>query len=761
MSDLESFHAPYSYQRRALMARTRIRAGDADIVSEAKNRFERCEKWEADARENALEDARFANGDSVNMWQWSQIVRNARGNRPMLTMNKARQHILQIVNDARQHKAQVKITPTGGRASYEAAQVFAGIIRRIEYQSKAVDAYSTAIYHQVETGIGYVRVVTDFADDDSFDQEIFIRRIADPRTVYLDPDAKEYDKADMKFAFVFNDHERDSWEAKHGKDLNAGPVALDNTDGWNDKDHVREAEYWRRNEHNDTLHLLTDGSTVRESDLEDGELEQLKPHIVKSRDVGQPEVEWFRIAGDRIVERKVWLGKYIPIVPFIGEEVVIENRMDRKGHTRALIDAQRMYNYWSSAAVEQVALQNKSPYVATAQSIEGRERDWENANLENKSVLIYNGIDETGQKVERPERAQPPQMAQAYLEGMNIARQDMMMVSGQYEAEMGQPGNERSGVAIQQRQRQGDNATYHYIDNQSKGIRQVGRICLDLIPKVYDTARVMKIMAEDGSDSDIHLVPNAPVAHQQIASTQQGPMPVTPQQADAINSDPNQPDVKTIFNPNVGRYDVMADVGPSYGTQRQEAANAFSQIMQQNPAAFQLVGDFWAANSDFPGADELAERLKKGLPPQYADGPSAQVQQLQQQAQQMAQQAHQLLGQADSEIAALKQQLAALQLQAKDKAVENTTRDYDAETKRLQTVAQADPAAAQVIIRSMLSQLLGMPALPIMHEHIAADTQHAQSLMPPDPEADGGDGAAAPAPAMPPPNPAAPAPAMQ
>jgi hypothetical protein len=314
-------------------------------------------------------------------------------------------------------------------------------------------------------------------------------------------------------------------------------------------------------------------------------------------------------------------------------------------------------------------------------------------------------------------------------------------------------------VAIQQRQRQGDNATYHYIDNQSKGIRQVGRICLDLIPKVYDTARVMKIMAEDGSDSDIHLVPNAPVAHQQIASTQQGPMPVTPEQADAINSDPNQPDVKTIFNPNVGRYDVMADVGPSYGTQRQEAANAFSQIMQQNPAAFQLVGDFWAANSDFPGADELAERLRKGLPPQYADGPSAQVQQLQQQAQQMAQQAHQLLGQADSEIAALKQQLAQLQLQAKDKAVENTTRDYDAETKRLATVAQADPAAAQVIIRSMLSQLLGMPALPIMHEHIAADTQHAQSLMPPDPEADGGD--TAPAPAMPPPNPAQPAAAAQ
>src|SRR4051812_36384525 len=130
---------------------------DKDIWSEAKHRFARCQSWESQARANALNDAKFANGDSYNNWQWPDSVRNVRQDRPCLTQNKVRQHNLHIINDARQHKAAIKVTPVGGHASYEAAQIFAAIIRRIEYQSKAIDAYSTAIYHQVESGMGYVR----------------------------------------------------------------------------------------------------------------------------------------------------------------------------------------------------------------------------------------------------------------------------------------------------------------------------------------------------------------------------------------------------------------------------------------------------------------------------------------------------------------------------------------------------------------------------------------------------------------------------
>ena len=706
---------------------------DEDILTEARARFERCVTWEASARANALADAKFANGDSVNLFQWDQGVRSGRGGRPCLTLNKTRQHNLMIVNDARQNKAQIKVTPTGGEATFEAAQVFSGIVRRIEYQSKAVDAYSTAIYHQVESGIGYVRVVTDYADEDSFDQEIFVRRVPDPKSVYLDPDARDYDKADMRFAFVFNDIPRDRFEAEHGPGDMPAPAALDHTDnGWNDKDHIREAEYWRRNERSDTMHLLADGRVMRESEMQGDAGELLKQQSVKSREVTSPEIEWFRIVGDRIEERKVWPGKYIPLVPFIGEEVVIDTVMDRKGHTRALIDAQRMYNYWNSAAVEQVALQGKTPYIAPARAIEGYQEFWKNANVVNYSVLVYNDMDDTGQPIQRPERAQPPVMAQAYLQGMQTAREDMMMVSGQYQANMGMPGNERSGIAIEQRQRMGDNATYHFIDNQAKGIRQVGRILLDLIPHVYDVARVTRIMAEDGTGSDVHIDPRAPLAHQHVAVPPQGerarergvPQPISPDQANAMQNDPDAPDVRVIFNPNVGRYDVESDVGPAFATRRQEAFNALSEIIKASPDLVHVAGDLLFKSADFPLADELAERLRRGVPPQFLGGPPAAVLQAQQLQQQQQAQFHQLMQQAQAKVAGLEAQL-------KDKGDKNQIEDYRAETDRLAALGAVDPMLVQLISRQLWENMQNTSIVPSLANHAAIE----QALMPPDPQA--------------------------
>jgi len=280
---------------------------DADIIAEAKARFERCEHWESNARANALHDARFANADALNMAQWPAAMITARGSKPCLITNKTRQHNLHVVNDARQNKAAIKVTPTGGGATFEAAEVFSAIIRRIEYQSKAMDAYSTAIYHQVESGIGYVRVTTDYADEDSFDQEIFIKRVADPRCIYLDPDAQEYDKGDMRFAFWFDKVPRKEFEAKY-PDIkpDSGPMFSYTDDIWDSKEHVMDVEYWRRGVKDDQLHLLADGRTVRDSALPPGARNKLQ--IVKSRDVAEPEIEWFHFGGNKIIDRKTWPG---------------------------------------------------------------------------------------------------------------------------------------------------------------------------------------------------------------------------------------------------------------------------------------------------------------------------------------------------------------------------------------------------------------------------------------------------------------------
>jgi len=713
------------------------------LLREAKRLFERCVSWEATARANAEHDTKFANGDALNGYQWEDAVRQDRQGRPCLTTNKVRQHNLQIINDARQNKAQIKVTPTGNNATYEAAQVFSGIIRRIEYQSKAIDAYSTAIYHQVESGIGYVTVETEYTDAGGFQQEIYIRRQSDPRKFYIDPDAKEYDKADMNFAFEFADIPRYQWEAEHGPNTAPPPAAFDNTaDDWTTTDHVRVATYWRRASKQDRLHLLRDGRMMRDSELDDEQRAIYEPLIDRSRDISEKEVLWYRIEGNEIVDRGVWAGKFIPIIPCIGEETVINKVMDRKGHTRSQIDAQRIYNYWSSAAVEQVALQTKVPFIAAAKAVEGHEDKWHNANVRNYAYLPYNATDDDGKDLPPPARTPPPTMAQAYIQGMTIARQDLLDVTGQYQAELGMPSNERSGVAIQQRQRQGDTATYHYIDNQAKMIRQVGRILLDLIPKIYDVPQVMQIMGEDGEASNILSAPNSVLPHMQVVPNQpigpNGPQPLTPDQADQMRADPNQPNPLIIFNPTIGRYDVEADVGPSFGTQRQEASNAFSQIMQANPAAFQIVGDFWAANSDFPGADELAERLRRGLPPQYKPGPDPQVLQLQQAFQQSQQGAQKLIQQADAEIATLRAHNTRLAELNQDKHADLVIKDYQAETDRLKAVGQIDPHAMQVVVRQLLRDMLQTDIIPILQGHAQIQSDIQQTMAPPEQTMNGG-----------------------
>lgn len=723
---------------------------DTDIIREAQERFDRAKEWEGDARKKFLDDLKFAYADDINRYQWDDALLAGRTGRPSLTINKTRVHCLQVINDTRQNKASINITPVSGEATYQAAQVFEGVVRHIEYISNAAQAYETATFHQVCGGIGYWRVLCDYADEDSFDQEIFIRRVPDPLMIYLDPDIQSYDGSDAKWGMVFYDLERSAFEEQYPNHAStdetpAGMAALNNAEAGapTDETHVRLVEYYRAGEKSDTLYRFSDGNTERKSRLPDGALEQLASLgivPVDEREVQETEIEWFLIAGnDKIIDRKPWPGKFVPIVRVPCEEIVVDGKVDRISHTRHLRDPQRLYNWYSSSAAEFVALQSKAPFIGTAEAIGSYKADWENANNSTTAVLLYHGVDpETQAPQQPPQRAQPPVMAQAYMEGLKVAQQEMMMASGQYQAVMGQPSNETSGVAINARQRQGDNATYHVIDHLASAIRFTGRIILDLIPKVYDTPRVLMILGEDGSQTPVHVDPQAPDAHQTV----QDPTGPQRQMGPQGQPDPDQAAadaVKTIWNPNVGKYAVVADVGPSYATRREAAFNAFSQIMGQHPDAFNIVGDFWAKNADFPGSDELADRLKRGLPPQYRDGaPDPQVQQLQQQLQQTNQHANQTLQQADAEIAHLKADLARMQEQAKERGGELATRDYQAETERLKAVATADPAAAQVIIRGMLTQLLGMDALPVMHAHQAADTALEQAMAAPQPSMDGG-----------------------
>jgi hypothetical protein len=508
--------------------------------------------------------------------------------------------------------------------------------------------------------LGYWRVVTEYAHDNSFEQEIFLRRVKNPLNIYLDCDIESADGADAKYAFVFEDMSKDEFKAAYpGEEAKSITWPAERGNDWLSKDKIRVAEYFNKTNKKDTLvaHpalgevMLSDvPADIRSSIEEDPSL--------KKRDVMIPEITWYKIAGDKIIDEKPWPGRYIPIVRVIGEEIDINGKIHRCGHTRNLKDAQRMYNYMSSANVEFIALQTKTPYIAAIEAIEGYEEEWRRANHDNLPYLPYNALREDGTPIEKPARETPPTGAQAYLQAMTVAQQELMMASGQYQEQFGQQSNAQAGVAIQARQRQGDRATYHFIDNLARAVRYTGRVLIDLIPKIYDTARVVRIMGEDGSEDFAQIDPN---------------------QQQSFSQKPMGDKILNIYNPGVGRYDVTTEVGPNFETRRQEAFNAMTQIMGQNKELMGIAGDLLFKAADFPMADELAERIHRTINPSIlGEGEPPQVKQMGEQMQHMGQMVEQL-------------SQTIQELQAGQQKRELDIKAYDAETKRLQVVASQQP----------------------------------------------------------------------
>ena len=634
---------------------------DDAIVLEAQRRFRICQEWEAQARTNFEFDYKFANADSINMYQWDSWVVGDRiaNDRPCLTINKTKQHNLQIVNDGKQNKPGVNIRPVGDTASFEAAQIFQEVVRHIEYISNAETVYDSASEFQVDAGIGYWRIVTDYISDRSFDQEIFIKRVKDPRSVYLDPDINEVDGSDANFGFVFTDEVKDLFDAKYPKfkdSVGGSAIFGDSSEGWYTQNHVRVCEYFRKTNKDDKFvyfilpetgeeiegfwsEIPKEGQAIfneikwRESNL------PIAERTYRERPVVRGEIEWFKIAGNTIIDRKPWLGKYIPIVRIIGKETIIDGIMDRVGHTRALLDPQRIYNVNSSANVEFGALQTKTPITVSAAAVEGHEEYYRTANTVNHAWLPFNEYDEDGNKLSPPKRMEAPVSSPAYVQQMQIAQNEMMMVSGQYQAQMGENENAKSGVAINARQRQGDRATYHFIDGQAIGIRYTGKILIDLIPKIYDKKRIMRIEAKDGTVINLTIDPKAAEAYKKVL----------PEGEPSVS---NEQMIEVIFNPNVGIYTVQSDTGPSFATRRQEAFNALTQIAASNKEFMNVAGDILWKVADFPEAQLLAQRWRRIIPPSIlGDAPNPQMTQAMEEAAQKIEQQLAIISKQTQELA--------------------------------------------------------------------------------------------------------------
>jgi hypothetical protein len=715
---------------------------DEDKMATMRSRLQMAMAAYADSREDELDDLRFMAGSPDNQWQWPADVLSTRGSvqgqsinaRPCLTINKLPQHVRMVTNEQRQNRPSGKVIPADDNADIQLAEVFNGVVRHIEYMSDADVAYDTACDNQVTYGEGYIRLLTEYCNDETFDQDIRIKRVRNAFSVYMDPTIQDPSGADAKWCFVTEDILKTEYEelfpdATPISTIMAQGVGNESMSQWLAEDTIRIAEYFYVVHDSGELNLYPDGATSFTGTPQDKSHRAMFGKPTRQRRSDRRKVMWMKTNGFDVLEEREWPGKWIPVVRVIGNEWEVEGRIYISGLVRNAKDAQRMYNYWTSQEAEMLALAPKAPFIGYGGQFEGYETQWKTANTTNWPYLEVNPdvTDGAGNVLPLPQRAAPPLPQTGLIQAKMGAAEDIKGTTGQYDASLGMGGNERSAKAIVAREKQGDTGTYHYVDNLARAIRHLTRQIVDIIPKIYDTQRIARIIGVDGEVDMVKFNPMQPEAVKEVRD----PM------SNAV--------IEKIYNPNVGTYDVMVTTGPGYMTKRQEALEAMNQILQSNPQLWSVAGDLFIKNMDWPGAQEMADRFKKILDPKVlSEGDqSPEMMAAQQQMEAMTQELNRVTDIMENiQDSAEQQKVEIDRYRAEIDA-------YNAETKRIAAVQNGmTPEQIQEIVMNTLSAAMDtgdlidgapeMREMPDMEDIIAQAQQEQpeQPMMEPEMEPD-------------------------
>lgn len=597
---------------------------DLAFTAESRNRIE------------MVDDLKFA---ALN--QWPEDIKIQRQDRPMLTLDHIGQAIRKIMGTIRQNMPAIKVDPVDDGADKETADVLEDLTRQIEQSSNARNAYINAAKTQVKMGYGVWRVNTVINNDDIFEHDIVILPVKNPFTYYFDPDAIQPQKQDGRFMIVSEAMAKEKFEAKFPKvDM---PTSIANQGigetrmRWYDSETIRIGEYFQKTKKKKNITQLSNGMVVRTDEITEDDITLYRAQgitPVRTRDVEVDVINWYKLTAFEILEHIEWPSKFFPGIPVYGVEENIEGETLIRGIVRAAKDPQRMYNYWNSAAAETIALQPKAPFLVTNDQIKNSKHFWDQANTANLPYLPY----EPDGKAPPPQRLAPPTMQSGLLQQAQISAADIQQATGVFEASTGALPQQRSGKAVLALQQEADLGQSEFMDNIVQAIEQTGRVIIDLIPKYYDTQRMIRLRGEDDSTRFVEI--NKPIL---------------------------TPDGLKIQNDLTrGKYDIRVRAGPSFRTRRIEAASSMVELARVFPQVLQIAGDLVAKNLDWPGADEMAERLKKMLPPGIIDPedlPEEEQQALQAQQEQAQQQGQ------------LQQQAVQLELADKQASIENTQAD--------------------------------------------------------------------------------------
>jgi hypothetical protein len=541
-------------------------------------------------------------------------------------------------------------------ANAKVADIITGIFKHIEVNSDADTAYDTAGEYAVRIGWGYWRVITDYVREDSFDQEIFIRPIDNPFSVYFDPNSIQPDGSDAEKVLITTLMSKDDFRIQYpgaddGGDFNQRGTGDFDPD-WVQKEDIRVAEYFYCERKKTKLLLLSDGTKVFKDEAPSPEIMMAAGiMVVGERDTMRKKIKWCKLTGLEILEERDWSGRYIPVVPVYGQQLTVEDKRKKYGLVRNAKDAQRMYNYWQTSLTESIALAPKAKWLLAEGQDEGHENEWAQANIKSMPVLRYKQTDINGKEAPAPQRLQPePPPAGVIAAAMSIDK-DLQSVVGIFDPSQLPQGN-MSGKAIRGQQQQQDMTNFHYYDNLVRSMKHTGRIILDLIPKIYDRERVLRIIGYDGQPEMVTL--------NQRTQDEMG--------------------VEKVLNDvTVGEYDVYMDTGPGYQSKRQEAVEAMMPMISTNQELFNLAGDLVFRNMDFPGAEVIADRLA-------ANNPLAQIDE----KSEIPPQIQMKLMQAEKQIADMQQMIAAMELEKQYRGdIENIRQEGETKRKLMDVTSRA------------------------------------------------------------------------
>jgi hypothetical protein len=611
-------------------------------------------------RQEALEDLKFGGGD-----QWPVELQNSRNleSRPVITVNKVDNYCRQVSNQQRQQRPRIKVHATNTHEDMVDAQTVGGIIRHIEVNSNADHAYDNAFEYAVRMGWGYMRVRTDYISEDSFDQEIYIDPVDNPFTVYFDPNSVLPDGSDADRCLITTMMRKDEFRKMY-PDAEDGGTSFtqrgtgDSQSEWITKEDIRLAEYYYTVKEKAKLYLLSDGTSTFADDKDFfNRLAAYGISVVDTRESYKKTIKYCKLTAVEVLEERDWAGKYIPIVPVYGRHIVIGDKRKKFGMIRYAKDPQRMYNFWQTSITEGVALAPKAKWLLAEGQDEGHESDWANANIKSFPLLRYKQTDIDGRPAPPPTRLQPePPQAGIMAAAMGVDN-DIKNIMGVFDpAQLGQ-GN-ISGKALNGQQQQVDLTNFDYYDNLTRSISHIGKICLDLIPKIYDTERVMRIIGDDGK-----------------------PELLTINQRDSVG--------RVLNDISVGQYDVVMETGPGYNSKRQEAVDNMLPLLSAAPELMQVAGDLVFRNMDWPGADIIADRLAAANPMAQIDDKSKIPPQVQMQ-----------LAMSQKQIQELTQQLQSQQMMIKQRQdIEQVRQDNETKRKLMDVTARAHNTETMAEVR--------------------------------------------------------------